>query len=749
MPAAIAMTTFSKLTKCVASVLVAAICIALPAQSAWHAHPARLPARSNAMLPPGMGDESPLVINISSGRTIAQIVVPENKSRIIHFSQSFSRVHVGSGDIAEIVPLSGSSIYVLGKKRGSTNLTLTNGSNGVVAVVDVTVTYDVDGLRQQLAEILPTESIEIHPAGDALVLSGHVTSADHLRTIVSLAERFAPGAVTNLLSLYGSQQVLLEVKFAEVQRSALLNMGLNSLNGAASNHGVVPPSASPSPTANSFATIGGLLTDSKTYFLSGQINALEQSGLVRTLAEPNVVAMSGETATFLAGGEIPIPVVQASTGSVPTTSIVYKDFGVGLSFTPTVISDDTVNLVLKSEVSAIDPSVSVSTSGISVPGFKVRRSTTTVELRNGQSFAIAGLIQNDFSDTLNAIPGIGSIPIIGALLRSTNYQRNQTELVVFITVHLVGPGPASNISLPTDRVVPPTAGQILGLGHTEETRVPPPPAPGPGSMNGTPAPVADNAPAPMVAVESTPSAVASPPPKVAELPPPAKVGAPASPVVVAASPPVIKVEAPPPVAAAVTPPAAAAASATPSAAPTPAPAETPAAPTKVAELPAPAAEAMTAPPPVAPVASATPSVTAATSETRPTKVADLTPAPAAELVTAPPTAARTPVANQPAAASTTVASLPPAPATDGASAAVTTPAAAPVAPTPVAKPVTMKPVTKKVRVAVTKPARIASTKPAHKPAPVAALDDLPVTAPANVEAPESAVQPDSNGGSVP
>jgi pilus assembly protein CpaC len=443
------------------------------------------------------GGQPPLVINIAPGHSAARIVVPVDKSRIVHFEQPFSRVHVGSGDIAEVVPLSTSTIYILGKKRGSTNLTITSGNNGVVAVIDVIVSYDVDGLRQHLAELLPTESIEIQPAGDALVLSGHVSSSDHLRTIVAIAERYAPGSVTNLLSLSGSQQVLLEVKFAEVQRSALVQLGLDSLNGAAANNGISAPHLDGSTTAaQAFGTIGGLLTDSKTYFLRGQISALEQSGMVRTLAEPNVVALSGETATFLAGGEFPIPVVQSSTGTLPTTTIEYKDFGVGLAFTPTVIASDTINLVLKSEVSALDSTFSVTTNGISVPGLKVRRATTTVELRNGQSFAIAGLIQDDFNDSMKALPGVGSIPIIGALLRSTNYQRNQTELVVFITVHLVGPGPQNNIALPTDRVVPPTPAQAFGLGHNEETR-PPPPVPGARSMNDTPAqpPVASAAPA--------------------------------------------------------------------------------------------------------------------------------------------------------------------------------------------------------------------------------------------------------------
>src|SRR5690349_5180273 len=277
------MTHFIRLAKFAVPFLLLALGASTPAAAAARAMPAI-----------DTGGQPPIVINISPGHSAARIVVPVDKSRIVHFDQPFSRVHVGSGDIAEVVPLSTSTIYILGKKRGSTNLTITSGSNGVVAVIDVIVSYDVDGLRQHLAELLPTESIEIQPAGDALVLSGHVSSSDHLRTIVAVAERYAPGAVTNLLSLSGSQQVLLEVKFAEVQRSALVNFGLNSINGAAGNNGIgdinttaggVTTSIVPTATtaASAFGTVGGLLTDSKTYFLRGELNALEQSGMVRTL----------------------------------------------------------------------------------------------------------------------------------------------------------------------------------------------------------------------------------------------------------------------------------------------------------------------------------------------------------------------------------------------------------------------------------------------------------------------------------
>jgi pilus assembly protein CpaC len=177
---------------------------------------------------------------------------------------------------------------------------------------------------------------------------------------------------------------------------------------------------------------------------------------------------------------VPIPVPQSiSTGGEGLTTIQYKDFGVGLSFTPTVIAQDTVNLEIKSEVSSIDPSVSITTNGITVPGFKVRRSNTTIELKDGQSFAIAGLIQDDFQDSINQIPGLGNLPIIGALMRSTSYQHNQTELVVFITVHLVQPVVAKALMSPIDTVILPSPLALFGLGQLNGN-----PAPG-GGIDGT------------------------------------------------------------------------------------------------------------------------------------------------------------------------------------------------------------------------------------------------------------------------
>lgn len=446
-----------------AGLLFAAIALAVPSSA----------AEMHGDMQAGADNGRPLEIAIQSGRGSEQIAVASGKSQLVRFDHAFRKIVVGDKDIAEVVPLSSTSVYVLGKKRGVTNLAIIDGNGHVVAAIDVAVTYDIDGLRRQIARIVPGEEIDISPAGDAIVLSGHVSSAGDLHAIAAIAERYAPDAVTNLLQVGGSQQVLLEVKFAEVERSAVQDLGLSELNGVAANKpGVL--TAPLGVAASDFGTFGGLLTDGSTFALRAKVDAMEKTGMVRTLAEPNLVALSGDTASFLAGGEFPIPVVQSSNGTVPTTTIQYKDFGVGLSFTPTVTGTDQVNLAIKSEVSALDPSSSVTTDSINVPGLKVRRAKTTVDMRDGQTFAIAGLIQDDFQDTLNGIPGFANVPILGALFRSTNFTHNRSELVIFITVHLVQPVTKQQLAAPTDNVVPPSTVKMDLMGTTGEEQPPPP-----------------------------------------------------------------------------------------------------------------------------------------------------------------------------------------------------------------------------------------------------------------------------------
>lgn len=405
-------------------------------------------------------------LRLDGQRHAGEFVVPVNKSQLLEVNREFAEVAVGNPEIADVVALTQSSVYVLGKQNGTTNLSFVDADGKMIAVLDIVVTHDIEALKAKLFELMPNERIEVRSAHGAVVLSGQVTNPGAVRQAMAVAEHYAPGNVTNMLTVGGSQQVLLNVRFAEVERSTFKQLGANvSLVGLDGND-VYSVAAGDGLSAEGFAAAAAqVLTGS--YQLDVLIDALERKGMVRTLSEPNIIALSGDTASFLAGGEFPIPVAQAESNGASTITVEFKPFGVGLDFTPTVIGRETVNLELATEVSTIDPSVSVVTSGLTIPGLKVRRASTTVELKDGQSFAIAGLIQDDFEDTVRQLPGIGDIPVIGALLRSSGYRRNQTELVVFITVRLVEPASAADIQDPTQTALPPTEFELFLLGRTE------------------------------------------------------------------------------------------------------------------------------------------------------------------------------------------------------------------------------------------------------------------------------------------
>lgn len=397
-----------------------------------------------------------------------QLVIPANKSQFLKVDKPFAEVSVGNPDIADVIALSGQSLYVLGKKIGSTNLTVRGGDGRILSIMDVVVTYDIDGLKKKMYELAPGDVVEVRPAGEAIVLKGRVANAERLRQLVQVAEQYAPGKVTNMLTIGGSQQVLLKVRFAEVQRSVLKDIGFSNRVNLSSGTNLVTVGDTFNPEAFVKATASAVAGNLN---LLSAIDLLEQKGFVRTLAEPNIIALSGDNAKFLAGGEFPIPVAQSSATGGSTISVEFKQFGVGLSFTPTVIGKDAINLKLDAEVSAIDPTVSVVLDSIKIPGLKTRKSSTTVELLDGQSFAIAGLIEDNFDDTIRTVPGLHNIPIIGALARSTDFLRRQTELVVIIEAHLVQPAIARNLSSPTDTAFPPSDYNLFMMGEAEQGAV--------------------------------------------------------------------------------------------------------------------------------------------------------------------------------------------------------------------------------------------------------------------------------------
>lgn len=418
-------------------------------------------------------------LKVVEGSTSSALTVPMNRAVVVEADQPFAELSIANPGIADISTLSDRSIYVLGKAPGRTTLTLLGPDGKLITNVDVQVTLDVAEFKERLQQILPNEKIEVRTANDGIVLSGVVSSTAALDRALDLAERYAPQRVSNLMGVGGTQQVMLKVRFAEMQRSVSkqLNGGMTITSGSTGiglgtgDLGVVPNPTNPGAPGTitpvfsvnkGMAGAGIFGFDIGNVGVNVMLEALENKGLVRTLAEPNLTALSGQEAKFLAGGEYPIPVVN-NDGSI---GIYYKPFGVELAFTPRVVDGDIINLALNAAVSGIDSTVTVQNGGFAVNAFKRRETETTVEMRDGESFAIAGLLQDDFRDLNGQVPWLGDIPVLGALFRSADYVRNQSELVIIVTPHLVSPTRGEVLALPTDRVKPPSEAQLFLFGKT-------------------------------------------------------------------------------------------------------------------------------------------------------------------------------------------------------------------------------------------------------------------------------------------
>ncbi|MGV6802780.1 MAG: type II and III secretion system protein family protein [Ruegeria sp.] len=407
--------------------------------------------------------------------TAETLDVPMNRAIVVESEQPFAELSIANAGIADISSLSDRTIYVLGKAPGMTTLTLFDGAGNLITNVRVRVAPDVTEFKERLRQILPNERIEVRTANDGIVLSGTVSSSARLARALELAERYAPERVSNLMNVGGVQQVMLKVRFAEMNRSVAKNLsaslgfgggdttgGINTLNNQLALNNALANNI-PTVQSNTGAILFGFGAGSTQVRLL--LEALEAKGLARSLAEPNLSALSGQEATFLAGGEVPIPVPQ-DDGVV---AIEYKAFGVEIDFVPRVVDGDLINLEMAASVSSIDPSSNFTINGDTVPSFITRQTSTTVELRDGESFAIAGLIQDDFTDLSNQIPWLGDVPVLGALFRSAEYQREQSELVIIITAHLVSPTRGEALALPTDRVKPPSEFDLFLNGKTART----------------------------------------------------------------------------------------------------------------------------------------------------------------------------------------------------------------------------------------------------------------------------------------
>ena len=423
-------------------------------------------------------------LRVLTGTPSAALQVPMNRAVVVESDVPFAELSIANPGIADISSLSDRTIYVLGKEPGRTTLTILGPDGSLITNVEIQVTPDIAEFKERLEQILPGEPIEVRTANDGIVLSGTVSSIARLDRAMELAQRYAPDRVSNLMTVGGTQQVMLRVRFAEMQREVSKSLssslalsgigfggdlglagGTNTLNTSGAVAGALDGGI-PGVSENNAAMLFGFNAGGVEVGLL--LEALEQRGVVRTLAEPNLTALSGQEARFLAGGEYPVPVAQDGG----TVTIEYKPFGVELSFIPRVVDGDLINIELLASVSSIDPSNGVTFNGFSIDAFRKRETSTTVELRDGESFAIAGLLSDDFRDLSGQVPWLGDVPVLGALFRSAEFERSQTELVIIITAHLVTPTRGEALALPTDRVRPPTESELFLFGRVAASEAP-------------------------------------------------------------------------------------------------------------------------------------------------------------------------------------------------------------------------------------------------------------------------------------
>jgi pilus assembly protein CpaC len=389
----------------------------------------------------------------------SMLVVEKGRSAVVEADSPFTTLVVADPDIAEAMATSNQSFFLRGKQPGSTTVLIYGATGKISELINVEVEIGLDELRTDLSNLLPGEDIQVYPVHDGIFLDGKITTAAAAEMALQVAERYVPGGVANGLSVGQSQQVLLEVRFLEASRTAVKEIGFgNTIDAndaiATTEGGTVSGLAA--KTVALFKNVGGENIDV-------QLRALEKKGVVRTLAEPNLVALSGDTASFLAGGEFPIPVASRD-GEI---TVQFKKFGVGLDFSPTVLGDGLVNLRVRPEVSSLDRANGIRASNIEIPGISVRRADTTVELRDGQAFAIAGLLQNDYSNDVRQTPWLGNVPVLGALFSSKRYQRNESELVIIVTPRLVRPAAHPDmLTSPLDSFAEPSEAELFLLDQT-------------------------------------------------------------------------------------------------------------------------------------------------------------------------------------------------------------------------------------------------------------------------------------------
>jgi pilus assembly protein CpaC len=402
-----------------------------------------------------------------------QLQVPVSTAQVVTFRAPARSVFIADPTIADVQVASPTSVIVFGRKPGQTTLIAMGGDDKPLANIDVRVAHSYSDLRRLVLQEVSAPGVKITPTPTGIILSGSVASNELAEKVAAAAQRFAPenATVVNNLEVAGPAQVNLRVRVAEVQRSLTKQLGFNwdavgfpgaFALGIATGRTIsgIPgliTRALPLTSTSATPAAAALGVSTNRLSIAGVIDALAEEGLITILAQPNLTAISGQPANFLAGGEFPVPVAQNSgNGGLSTTiTIQFKEFGVKLAFVPTVLSNDRIAIKVRPEVSELSTQGAITIGDLTIPALSTRRAETTVELGSGESFAIAGLIQDNISTDINKFPWLGNIPILGALFRSSRFQRQETELVIIVTPYVVRPvaeGPS--LKLPTDGLQP-------------------------------------------------------------------------------------------------------------------------------------------------------------------------------------------------------------------------------------------------------------------------------------------------------
>ncbi len=427
---------------------------------------------------PGTGDDITTgAVRLAAGDPAARFVaLGVGKSIVVDLSRDARDVLVSNPKIANAVIRSSRRAYLIGVEIGQTNIYFFDGEGRQIAGFDIAVTRDLNGVRAALKHMLRTADIRVEGVGDGVVLTGSVASAVESQRAFDLAARLVgdPTKVVNSLIIAGREQVMLKVTVAEVQRNVVKQLGIN-MNGSIGYGTFFPVTDNPFSASGSplSATRATLSVNSGQNFFNATLRAMEQAGTIRTLAEPTLTAISGESANFVAGGEFPIPsgytCSQQTSGSATLCQygIEFKKFGVSLNFTPIVLSEGRISLKVLTEVSDLSNENTLTLAGpppVTIPSIQVRRTETTVEIPSGGALAMAGMIKDQTKQAINGVPALMDLPVLGALFKSREYINQKTELAVIVTPYVVRPVAPKDLSRPTDGFVDASdpAGILLG-----------------------------------------------------------------------------------------------------------------------------------------------------------------------------------------------------------------------------------------------------------------------------------------------